>query len=104
MGLMRLFFLSLLISGCVLQTSGFAESVTCAEHVISSEIATGSGPVTCAESVISSESATSPRSVMCAQPVICDPLQVICMKMEIAIEEPILASLQEMGITVMTLT
>lgn len=80
MALSKLFFLSLLISGCVLQTSGFAEPVTC------------------------SESEATPEPVFSAQPVICDPLQEICIKMEIAIEEPILASLQEMGVTEMTLT
>lgn len=80
MALSRLLFLGLLISGCMLQTSGFAESEICAETVTQSE-----------------PEATS-------EPVICDPLQEICIKMEIAIEEPILANLQEMGIMEMTLT
>lgn len=88
MGHMRLFFFSLLILGCVLQTPGAAEPEICAG----------------AETIIRPEPEGIAEPVICAQPVICDPLQEVCMKMEIAIEEPILASLQEMGITEMTLT
>ena len=84
MDLMRLFFLSFLISGFVLQTSGFAESEP--------------------ETVTCAESEAAPEPVFSAQPVICDPLQEVCIKMEIAIEAPILASLQEMGVMEMTLT